>query len=129
MINDVTVSIITTIFILLQLKHLVVDWLWQPEYEYLNKGTYGHFGGIRHAGKNALGTAIILCCGYWQWFLIIFLLDFVIHYHIDWAKVNINKKMGWGPTTHNEFWHLTGFDQYLHQMTYIFLTILVVCNI
>jgi hypothetical protein len=47
------------------------------------------------------------------------LFDSVAHYHIDWAKTNINAKMGWGPTTHDEFWWLLGLDQLLHSLTYI----------
>lgn len=107
---------------LLQTKHLIVDWIWQPPYEWQNKGTYLHFGGIRHALKNAIGTVLcffLLSEGYWATLGYIFLLDFIIHYHIDWAKMNLNKKMGWGPTTHAQFWWLTGIDQYLHQITYI----------
>jgi len=46
------------ILLLLQIKHLIVDWCWQPAYEWQNKGTYGHWGGIRHALKNAIGTGL-----------------------------------------------------------------------
>jgi len=54
----------------------------------------------------------------------VLILDFVAHYHVDWAKMNINRAMGWGATTHNEFWWLTGLDQWLHQMTYLCLVAL-----
>jgi hypothetical protein len=120
---------------LIQAKHLIVDWLWQPPYEFMNKGTYGHWGGIRHALKNAIGTTAVI------WFMFsfmgvsplivlsVFVLDFVIHYHTDWAKVNINKTMEWEPTKHAEFWYITGFDQFIHQMTYIWLLILVVMTL
>ncbi|MCX6783368.1 MAG: hypothetical protein NTZ20_05315 [Candidatus Levybacteria bacterium] len=42
----------------LQIKHFLIDWFLQFPYEYKNKGTYGHWGGIRHAFKNGFGTAI-----------------------------------------------------------------------
>lgn len=113
---------------LIQTKHLVIDWIWQPPYEHLNKGTYGHFGGIRHAGKNAIGTGLALWLGLGLFLpmtfslaLVLTVLDFLVHYHIDWAKVNLNRFWGLGPTTHCQFWWLTGFDQYLHQMTYLTL--------
>lgn len=108
--------------LLLQIKHLIVDWLYQPKYEWSNKGTYGHWGGIRHALKNAVGTGLcfLLFVG-WPMALLVLILDFVIHYHIDWAKMNINRAQAWGPLTHDEFWWLTGTDQFLHQITYIFL--------
>lgn len=105
---------------LLQTKHLLVDWVWQPPYEHQNKGTYGHWGGIRHALKNAIGTGLCLALlvdsafAFWLAFL-----DFVIHYHIDWCKVNLNRGFQLCPTRHPQFWWLTGLDQYLHQVTYL----------
>ncbi len=109
---------IVYLMLALQLKHLVIDWVLQPPYMWKNKGIYGHPGGIIHAGLNAVGTT--LC------FLLvptslttIFLVDFLVHYHIDWAKMNITRITGWSPTTHPQFWWLTGFDQFLHQITYV----------
>jgi hypothetical protein len=43
----------------------------------------------------------------------------VIHYHIDWAKMNVNKKFNLGPTTSEWFWQTLGVDQLLHTLTYI----------
>jgi Protein of unknown function (DUF3307) len=109
-----------TLLFLLQLKHLVIDWILQPRWMWANKGTYGHWGGIVHAWFNAVGTAA--CFSLFVPFdtvVLILVIDFLAHYHIDWAKMNINKITGWGPTTHPEFWWLTGFDQFLHQITYI----------
>lgn len=117
-------------YLLLQTKHLIVDWCWQPPYEFMNKGTYGHWGGIRHALKNAIGTALIMAMivqfGLAQsmlvaamTFVLVLVVDFVLHYHIDWAKMNINRHYGLEPTKHANFWRLTGFDQFLHQITYV----------
>lgn len=112
---------IVLVLVLLQIKHLIVDWCWQPEYEYLNKGTYGHWGGIRHALKNAVGTAacFVPVVGFVPIVLLVLVADFVAHYHIDFFKVNLNKRMGWGPLTHAKFWWLTGADQTAHQMCYL----------
>lgn len=108
--------------LVIQFKHLIIDWIWQPPYEYKNKGTYMHPGGLIHAIKNGAGTALcFLPFVDPQTFVEIFLIDAVVHYHIDWAKMNINRSMGWGPTTHEEFWMLTGMDQFMHQACYIFL--------
>jgi len=104
----------------LQLKHLIIDWIWQPEYEWKNKGTYGHWGGILHSGKNAVGTA--LCFSpfvSWPMVLLVLAIDFLIHYHVDYAKMNINRIRCWGPITHPQFWWLTGVDQFLHQCCYL----------
>ena len=113
---------IVLILFLLQLKHLIVDWCWQPPYEYLNKGTYGHWGGIRHSLKNAVGTALCFVpfCGIGVVIFVV-IADFLVHYHTDFTKMNINKYMKWGPTTHEEFWKLTGLDQFVHQVTYLVL--------
>jgi hypothetical protein len=54
-----------------------------------------------------------------------FLADGVIHYHIDWAKMNLNARLGWGANTHEQFWWLLGLDQYLHALTYIVLIAMV----
>ena len=51
--------------------------------------------------------------------LLVLIADFAAHYHIDWGKVNLNKSMGWGPTTHAKFWWLTGADQTAHQLCYL----------
>lgn len=107
-----------TILTLLFLKHFLVDFPLQPKYMYSNKGTYGHPGGILHSGFHGLVTFYIFSF-YTPYAIAFGIVDFVVHYHIDWAKMNINKKMGWGPTTHEEFWWLTGLDQFLHALTYI----------
>jgi hypothetical protein len=119
-------SSLLLLLLLIQIKHLVIDWCWQPEYEWKNKGTYGHLGGLSHAAKNAIGTAFVFCFFVPQVAWLVLLIDFIAHYHIDWAKMNINRIKGWGPTTHDQFWMLTGFDQFLHQITYLLLVFLFV---
>ena len=114
-----------TLILLLCTKHFIVDYPLQNKFQYSNKGKYGHSGGILHAWLHSIGTIL---CFYWyaphaSWYLGTF--DGIIHYHIDWAKVNINAKIGWGPTTHEEFWWLLGLDQFLHMLTYIFLVFIV----
>ena len=110
---------------LLFTKHFVVDFPLQHRYQYSNKGTYGHPGGILHAGIHGLATAVC----FWWWAplscLILGFADAVIHYHIDWAKMRLNARMGWGPLTHEQFWWLLGLDQFLHAMTYVGLVALV----
>lgn len=109
---------------MLQLKHMIVDWCWQPPYEWQNKGTYAHWGGVRHALKNAVGTAVcflpfVSVNVMLPVFVLVVVGDFVAHYHIDFLKMNINRIKGWGPTTHEQFWWLTGADQTLHQLCYV----------
>lgn len=108
------------IITLLFTKHFIIDFPLQPRYMYSNKGTYGHPGGLWHAWLHGVATGIIFL-SVTPYAALFGILDAVVHYHIDWAKMNINKRMGWGPTTHEQFWWLTGLDQYLHALTYIAL--------
>lgn len=103
---------------LLQLKHFLVDWVFQTQYQINNKGKYLHPGGLMHSLQHGLFTAAIFLFAVPQISLIVGLLDFVLHYHIDWVKVNISR----GLTPANEkFWVLMGADQLAHQLTYIVL--------
>jgi hypothetical protein len=110
---------------LLFTKHLIVDFPLQTKFQWSNKGTYGHLGGLVHAALHGFGTWACLAWYAPQAALWLSLFDMVIHYHIDWAKMNLNAKMGWGANTHEEFWWLLGLDQFLHAMTYVGLVALV----
>lgn len=114
--------VILLIFALLAVKHFVIDFLLQREYQWRNKGTYGHLGGIEHASLHALGTFLVFVIFVRTDLAVMLgLLDGVIHYHIDWAKMKLNAIKGWKPDTHPEFWWLLGLDQFLHTLTYIIL--------
>jgi len=109
-----------TLLTLLLVKHFVWDFYYQPAYMWQNKGTFGHWGGIAHSGIHAATTlAILLFFTTTPYPYTIALMEFIVHYLTDWAKMNINRVKGWGATTHNEFWQLTGFDQLVHQLTYV----------
>ena len=117
----------TTLWLILALfaKHFIVDFPMQVRYQYSNKGTYGHPGGMLHAFLHGAGTAL---CFYWYApaaCVSLGVIDAFVHYHIDWAKMNLNAKLGWGPNTHEEFWWLLGLDQFLHALTYIGMVALV----
>ena len=109
------------VFLLLQFKHFVCDFLLQGfPYMYLNKGTYGHPGGILHSGVHLVGSLVtlpfLLPLNAVMW--IVCLAEFFAHYHIDWAKMKLNKKYGWACNNSEYFWWLLGFDQFLHQVCY-----------
>lgn len=114
-------SVLFWFLLAFQVKHLLADFFLQPAYQYQNKGTYLHRGGIDHALTHAVGTALLLLV-FELSFPFVFLaavLDAVIHYHIDWAKVNLCKYFGWTPTNSEKYWYLLGVDQFLHQLTYV----------
>lgn len=110
-------------FTLLLVKHFLFDFMWQPPFQWKNKGTYGHLGGVLHALQHAIPTAVILAWLGVEPAVYVFLssAELVIHYHVDWLKMNINKAAGWGPNTHEQFWQLLGADQLAHHLTYTWI--------
>ena len=92
---------------LLFAKHFVVDFPLQGRYQWSNKGTYGHPGGLLHATFHGMGTW--LCFAWFSPLAAIYLslIDAFVHYHIDWAKMNLNARMGWAPNTPVSYTHLT----------------------
>src|SRR5574343_150823 len=119
-----TVETIMLFYLLLFLfltKHFIIDFLWQPEFEWRNKGTWLHRGGLIHAMKHALASLFVLLpFGFSEWIILCCVFsEFVVHYLIDFGKMNINRIKGWDANKNPEFWYLTGFDQYLHGLTYL----------
>jgi hypothetical protein len=110
-----------TLWLMLALatKHFLVDFPLQTQYQWSNKGTYAHPGGVLHATLHGIGT--YLCFAWYAPIAAVYLAlaDTVIHYHIDWAKMKLNRWFGWAPDTHEQFWWLLGLDQYLHAVTYV----------
>ena len=103
-------------------KHFMCDFPLQANpWMYRNKGTYGHAGGLAHSGLHCVGTFIVLAfwLGTSAWLFA--LVDTVIHYHIDWAKMNAGKRFDLKPDNSEWFWILLGFDQLLHHLTYFVL--------
>ena len=109
------------------IKHFVCDFpLQATPWMYKNKGTYGHLGGIAHAGIHMTGTVAIFALTLGGILspldiALLGLIDGLIHYHIDWAKMNIGRIYNLKPDNSEWFWILLGLDQLLHYMTYLFL--------
>jgi hypothetical protein len=105
----------------LLLKHMVADFFLQTPFQYLNKGTYGHPGGLLHSGIHvALTPLVYLVIAPASLLLALGLAlgEFAIHYHVDWAKEQFMHRYGLGPQTPG-FWHALGVDQFLHGLTYL----------
>ena len=112
------------LFALFAVKHFVADFVVQTKYQYSNKGTYGHPGGLLHVAIHAIMSLVILFAYFpsaGQAVLGATAVEIFLHYHIDWLKMNINRYMNWACNTHEQFWVLTGFDQLLHYLTYIWM--------
>lgn len=119
-----------SIFILLALlfvKHWYIDFVNQSNEEVAGKGTYGNAHGLMHSIKHGVATMAIFWAfaGDFTYSVIIGILDFVLHYHVDWAKMNINKR--WNYTIDKpQFWAWLGADQLAHSLTYLGLVWLAV---
>ncbi len=119
-----------SIFILLALlfvKHWYIDFVNQSAEEVAGKGTYGNAHGVMHSIKHGLGTALV----FWLFLsdplmaIMLGVIDFALHYHIDWAKMNINRR--WSYTIEQlQFWAWLGADQLAHSLTYLALVWMVV---
>lgn len=119
-----------SIFILLALlfvKHWYIDFVNQSTEEVEGKGIYGQAHGLMHSIKHGVATFIIFAFFTvdFSYSVIIGFIDFFLHYHIDWLKMNINRR--WQLTIDNpKFWALLGADQLAHSLTYLTLVWLAV---
>lgn len=122
------VDMVIITFVVFSLKHFIVDFPLQPAWMYRHKHIFGHPGGIAHSAFHGAVTFIMLMV-LWNYGIggakyaavqatTIAFLEFVAHYFIDYAKMNLNHYLGWGPMVCEQFWWLLGFDQLLHYLTY-----------
>lgn len=115
---------------LFMVKHLICDFFLQPPWMWQNKGKYGHLGGITHAVITITGSAIAIgIFSYWiagifftsYAIFFVLLIEYLIHYHMDWFKIWICKKQNWIMTKDKEFWYMLGTDQFVHILTNIWM--------
>ncbi len=113
--------------VILQIKHFVGDYPLQTLKMVQSKGTYLHPAGIAHSAIHAiltigaffvvtptllLGSAIVLG-------------EFLVHYHIDWGKEQVNRRFGY-TAAKTAFWWALGADQLVHHLTYIGIAVILV---
>lgn len=124
--------LVLLLFFLFQIKHMVVDFFVQNRFPYmwLNKGKFFHPGGWLHAGTHAVASFGIFALihpptvgafPWWQMAAAICAVELVAHFLIDLIKVRIGQRTGWKCNTSPYFWDLLGIDQFLHQLTYIWM--------
>lgn len=132
--NEITYIVL---LLLLILKHVICDGPLQTAWQALNKGIYGHPGGLAHAGLHACGTFIafmIVTNSVEDGPIIVMAaaLDLVLHYHIDWAKERASKVLGLATNestpdglrivvTDSRWFQALVIDQALHMTGYVLL--------
>lgn len=115
-----TSTLLLSSLALFEVKHFLCDFVLQTAYLYRNKGTYGHPAGFIHAGLHALGSlpALLLIGGAPGLIAMLAIGEFLIHYHVDWSKLYIDKRFRLR-IDRSAYWIIFGLDQLLHQATYI----------
>jgi hypothetical protein len=123
------VFLVLAALLVLQLKHFIADFVLQSSYQFLNKGKYGHPGGILHAAIHALGSlfAFLVIAPTLVLGAAIVIGEFIVHYHIDWLKERTVRANQW-VFPQSEFWWTFGADQAAHQATYVAIAALLAWN-
>ena len=104
---------------LLYIKHWYVDFVNQSMEEVNGKGVYGNWQGVKHSVKHGIATVIVLLIASVNWpsAVILGIVDFITHYHIDWTKMNYGNRDINSPA----FWNHLGLDQMAHNFVYLFI--------
>jgi hypothetical protein len=104
----------------LEIKHYIADYLLQPGWILSGKGDLRKPGGYAHAAIHAaLSALVLLICGTPLWLVgALFVAELVIHYVLDYSKIHYSTGVH-VESQPSRFWALHGFDQLLHQLTYV----------
>jgi hypothetical protein len=115
-----TVTVALEMLVWLQLKHFVADYLLQPKWVLGGKGDMMRPGGYVHAGIHAVGSVPAYLIGGLGLSAIAILVvaEFIIHYALDFAKAGLSSRSHTGPDA-AMYWAMHGFDQFMHQLTYL----------
>jgi hypothetical protein len=107
---------------LLLWKHAFVDLPLQRQLGPLEKQIY--FGeGHKHYVQHGIGTLLVSIPFFsFQTVILIAILDYIAHWHIDYFKHIITKNKYYPISERSiQWWYLTALDQALHFSTYILL--------
>ena len=106
---------------LLVVKHCILDLALQPLSYPEGRSKFNYFGlyaHLQHYIPHGLGTVFVLlffvdpCTA-----LICGLIDYILHWHIDFSKTHTRAYFGW-TNKNRQFWLLNALDQLLHFSTY-----------
>ncbi|MCI5098217.1 MAG: DUF3307 domain-containing protein [Rhodobacteraceae bacterium] len=120
---SVSVGAVLLLLCALQIKHMFADYFLQTPKMLSGRGEYLHMGRAQHAGIHALGTILVLLpfgasIGF---ILVIALLEWIVHFNIDFCKAKYNDAKSLVPTQ-AAFWRAAGADQAAHHLTYVLMT-------
>lgn len=115
-----TVGPVLLLICLLQIKHMFADYFLQTPKMLAGRSNYLHMGRAQHAGLHAVFSALVLSVMGSSVGLLVLLvvLEWLAHFHIDWGKARWSELRGHDPSQAG-YWRAAGFDQALHQLTYL----------
>lgn len=115
-----TIGAVLLLLCLLQIKHMFADYFLQTPKMLSGRSTYAHWGRAQHAAVHVVGSVIIFALfrAPLDFILIIAALEWVVHFHIDFAKAHYSDRKKLQPSQ-PAFWRATGLDQLMHNLTYI----------
>jgi Protein of unknown function (DUF3307) len=125
-----TMNNLIPVFVLiaaLQAKHFICDGPLQTKAMVISKSKYGDRLGLVHALLHGIGTLAVLAVAGFNFNVVLALavLDFALHYHIDYLKENLVRQAGL-TVQDAKFWWALSADQTLHQLTYLAIAYLAV---
>jgi|Laugrespbdmm15sn_2_1035079.scaffolds.fasta_scaffold00097_11 hypothetical protein len=111
--------------LMLFIKHWLCDFVWQTQPMMRDKGTYGAKYGVLHSVYHGLGTFAVFAVSGMVFALFLAIIDFVFHYHIDWAKMKYGNK----DNATSRYWAEFGLDQLAHSATYLIIVAIFVRSV
>ncbi|HUJ02731.1 MAG TPA: DUF3307 domain-containing protein [Rhizomicrobium sp.] len=120
-----TVTSVLLALLALQAKHYLCDFVLQNQWQIEAKKSYLKAGGLVHAGLHAVLSipALLILSAQPVLLAAIPAGEFVLHYHLDWAKARIDSAGGWTQRD-KAYWAVFGLDQLFHQLTYMAIVVI-----
>jgi hypothetical protein len=99
---------------------MFADYFLQTPRMLAGRSTYFHVGRAQHATVHAAGSTLVFLAmsASLPFILLVVLVEWVIHFHIDWAKAVYSDSRQHTPAQ-AAFWAAMGADQFAHQLTYV----------
>ena len=126
MIKTVTVVVASSLFLLLLIKHCIVDlYLQSLIYYRTKKSDYLSLSAHQHYIQHGIGTAIVLVFFIsWPIAIIFGIVDYIAHWNIDYCKSRTQKYFK-VKSPEKGYWLLSSIDQGLHYLTYYVIILLI----
>lgn len=118
-----TIGAVLVLLCLFQVKHMFADFFLQTPRMLSGRCEYWHLGRAQHAAVHAAGSVVVfLLVGSPLVFILVTVaLEWLVHFNIDYGKAAYSDRKSLQPNQ-ARYWYAMGFDQCLHQLTYIAMT-------